>query len=122
MALNATQNRVSEDLDFFLTANLPLKLTGLSFLVWISPRGNAMYAVRVKVSPGPRAICDMTTVAMRPDIQVVEGQMKTQDLALLSEWIQLNRAGYSSTATLPTSGCAVFLLKRARNSRRLCAS
>jgi len=91
MALNAMQNQVGEDLDFFLMANLTFKLTGLPFVVWISPRGNARHDVRVKVSPGPRAISDMTTVAIRPEIRVIEGQMKTQDFALLSQWIQLNR-------------------------------
>ena len=85
------QNQVSEDLDFFLMANLTFKLTGLPFVVWISPRGNAKHDVRVNVSPGPRSISDTTTIAIRPEIRVIEGQMKTQDFALLSQWIKLNR-------------------------------
>jgi hypothetical protein len=85
------QNQVSEDMDFFLMANLTLKLTGLPFVVWILRRGNARHDVRVKLSPGPRFISDMTTVAIIPETRVIEGQMKTQDFAPLNQWIQLNR-------------------------------
>jgi hypothetical protein len=88
---NAMQNQINEELDLFLMANLTFKLTGLPFVVWISPRGNAKHDVRVKVSPGPRATSDMTTVGIRPEIRVIEGEMKAQDLVLLTQWIELNR-------------------------------
>ena len=76
----------------FEMANLNPKRTGLPFVVWISPRGNARHDVRVKVSPGPRAVpSEMVSVAIRPRIHVVEGEMKTGDLSLLSKWVDLNR-------------------------------
>jgi hypothetical protein len=76
----------------FEMANLSPKRTGLPFVVWISPRGNARHDVRVKVSPGPRAVpSEMVSVAIRPDVYVVEGEMKASDLALLGKWVDLNR-------------------------------
>ncbi|MBV9033855.1 MAG: DUF4160 domain-containing protein [Acidobacteriaceae bacterium] len=76
----------------FEMANLSPKRTGLPFVVWISPRGNARHDVRVKVSPGPRAVpSGMVSVAIRPDVHVVEGEMKAGDLTLLGKWVSLNR-------------------------------
>jgi hypothetical protein len=62
--------------------------------VWISPRGNAQHDVRVKVSSGPKAIpSEMISVAIRPNVHVVEGgEMTGSDLALLKKWVELNRA------------------------------
>ena len=78
--------------DFFGMANLFSKHTGLPFVVWISYKGGAQHDVRVKVSPGPKAApLDMASVAIRPDIRVVEGEMRPDDLALLTKWIELNR-------------------------------
>ena len=76
----------------FEMANLNPKRTGLPFVVWISPRGNARHDVRVKVSPGPRAVpSEMVSVALRPTVHVVEGELKAGDLALLEKWANLNR-------------------------------
>lgn len=75
----------------FEMANLVYKRTGLPFVVWISPRGNARHDVRVKVSSGPKAVpSEMVSVAIRPDVHVVEGKMSASDLALLTEWVELN--------------------------------
>src|SRR3954469_1450346 len=74
----------------FEMANLSPKRTGLPFVVWISPRGNARHDIRVKVSPGPRAVpSEMVSIAIRPDVYVVEGEMKASDLALLSGWTKI---------------------------------
>jgi hypothetical protein len=76
----------------FEMANLVQRDTGLPFVVWISPRGNARHDVRVKVSRGPRALLsEMTSVALRPTVHVVEGKMTASDLKLLSRWVELNR-------------------------------
>jgi hypothetical protein len=82
---------LSNDVDLFLMANLTFKRTGLPFVVWISPRGNARHDVFIKVSPGPRMTSEMASVAIRPEVRVIDGEMETQDLALLRRWVELNR-------------------------------
>lgn len=75
----------------FEMANLFSKHTGLPFVVWISYKGGARHDVRVKVSPGPKALpSQMVSVAIRPNVHVVEGEMSTSDLAVLTRWIELN--------------------------------
>ena len=77
----------------FEMANLFSKHTGLPFVVWISYRGGAQHDVRVKVSPGPKTLSsEMASVAIRPKVHVVEGKVNASDLALLTKWIELNRA------------------------------
>lgn len=77
----------------FEMANLFPKHTGLPFVVWISVRGGARHDVRVKVSHSAKAIPgEMTTVGIRPDVHVIEGEMDPNDLNRLTAWIQLNRA------------------------------
>ncbi|HLH20379.1 MAG TPA: hypothetical protein VKX45_24340 [Bryobacteraceae bacterium] len=72
-------------------ANLFPKHTGLPFVVWMSYKGGAQHDVRVKVSPGPKAIpSEMVSVAIRPNVHVVEGHMDASDLAVLKKWIELN--------------------------------
>jgi hypothetical protein len=76
----------------FEMANLFPKHTGLPFVVWISYRGGARHDVRVKVSPTARATPgEMASVAIRPDVHVVEGSVNAQELELLRTWIGLNR-------------------------------
>ena len=76
----------------FEMANLVQRDTGLPFVVWISPKGNARHNVRVKVSRSPKAVpSEMVSVAIRPDVHVVEGKMSASDLKLLSRWVELNR-------------------------------
>jgi hypothetical protein len=76
----------------FEMANLFSKHTGLPFVVWISYRGGAQHDVRVKVSPGPKALpSEMASVAIRPNVRVVEGEMSASDLSALTQWIALNR-------------------------------
>jgi hypothetical protein len=76
----------------FEMANLVQRDTGLPFVVWISPKGNARHDVRVKVSRSPRAVpSEMVSVAIRPNVHVVEGKMSASDLKLLSKWVELNR-------------------------------
>lgn len=78
--------------DFFEMANLFSKHTGLPFVVWISYKGGAQHDVRVKVSPGAKMLpSEMVSVAIRPEIRVVQGMMSARDLALLSKWIEINR-------------------------------
>ena len=76
----------------FEMANLVQRDTGLPFVVWISPKGNARHDVRVKVSRSPKAVpSEMVSVAIRPNVHVVEGKMSASDLKLLGSWVELNR-------------------------------
>jgi len=76
----------------FEMANLVQRDTGLPFVVWISPKGNARHDVRVKVSRSPKAVpSEMVSVAIRPNVHVVEGKMSAGDLKLLGRWVELNR-------------------------------
>ena len=78
--------------DLFTTSNLPPVMTGLPFVVWISPRGGARHDVRVKVSAGPRAKPgEFITVAVRPKVKVIDGHLSAAHLALLARWIELNQ-------------------------------
>ena len=73
-------------------ANLRPERTGLPFVVFISQKGGARHDVRVKVAPGPRVRpSEMATVALRPDVRVIRGSLDAADLALLRQWIELNR-------------------------------
>jgi len=77
--------------ELFEMANLFSKHTGLPFVVWISYKGGAKHDIRVKVSPGPKALrSEMVSVAIRPNVHVVEGQTSAGDLALLTKWVTLN--------------------------------
>lgn len=80
------------ELDLFTMSNLSPKKTGLPFVVWISPRGNARHDLRIKVSRSPKAKPeDFITVAVRPLVRVVYGTIPASELKLLREWITLNR-------------------------------
>lgn len=77
----------------FEMANLFPKHTGLPFVVWISVRGGARHDVRVKVSANAKAMPgEMATVAIRPQVEVIEGELAADDLRTLTAWIGLNRA------------------------------
>jgi len=82
-----------ESVGLFEMANLSPKRTGLPFVVWISPKGGAPHDVRIKVSQGPKVhSSDLISVAIRPDVHVVGGgKLSASDLAILDQWIQLNR-------------------------------
>ena len=84
-----------EDQDeLFEMANLSPKRTGLPFMVWISTKeGAQQHDVRVKVSKGRKVqASEWVSVALRPDVHVVGGEMTGHNLALLKKWIELNRA------------------------------
>jgi hypothetical protein len=73
-------------------SNLTRTRTGLPFVVWISPGIDPLDQVRLKVSPRLRAtISDFVTVVISPDVHVIDGEMSIHDLALLREWVELNR-------------------------------
>ena len=78
--------------DFNADYHLPTKKTGLPFVVWISPRGNARHDVRVEVALLPKAgKPELVSVAILPDVRVVKGMMGGSALACLRRWVDLNR-------------------------------
>jgi hypothetical protein len=82
----------TEDIDeLFRMSNLYPKRTGLPFIVWISTGNGVQHDIRVKVSRGSKVKpSEMITVALRPMIRVVRGELSSEELSLLSEWIRLN--------------------------------
>ena len=79
--------------DYYNLANLFPKHTGLPFVIWISVRGNAKHDVRVKISPSANVQEDgLISVAIRPTVRVMRGSLSADHLALLTAWIELNRA------------------------------
>lgn len=73
-------------------ANLIPKKTGLPFVVWVSPKGGARHDVRIKVSQNAKAIpTDMISVAIRPSVKVIDGDIKGKELNALKKWIALNK-------------------------------
>ena len=80
----------SED-ELFLMSNLSPKLTGLPFVVWISPKGNARHDVRIKVSTSSKVTDDWVIVAIRPEVRVIHGQLPGGTMELLKQWVELNR-------------------------------
>ncbi len=77
--------------DFYLMANLSPKRTGLPYVVWISPRGNAQHDVRVQISRGPKVRPgEFVSVALRPTLRVVEGELTADEMRLLQAWVAIN--------------------------------
>src|ERR1019366_4547718 len=75
--------------DFNADYHLPMKKTGLPFVVWISPRGNARHDVRVEVALLPKAgKLELVSVAILPDVRVVKGMMGGSELAWLRRWVR----------------------------------
>jgi len=69
------------DEDLFTMSNLSPRRTGLPFVVWISPRGNAQYDVRIRVSRSLKATPgEFITVAVHP-VAVVSGVLPNRDFA-----------------------------------------
>jgi hypothetical protein len=80
--------------ELFLMANLYPKRTGLPFIVWISVRGGARHAIRVKVSRGPKVKPEeLITVGLLPkvyELSADEYQLTREELELLQRWVDLN--------------------------------
>ena len=76
----------------FEMANLRPERTGLPFVVFISQKGGARHDVRVKIAHGAKVRpSEMATVAVRPTVRVIRGALDPDDLAMLTEWIELNK-------------------------------
>ena len=80
--------------DLYAMANLFPRTTGLPMTVWVSPRGRARHAARIKVSlsPGRMDIGHTAVVGIRPSPRLIQGGLAPADLELVSQWIQVNYA------------------------------
>jgi hypothetical protein len=74
-------------------ANLFPRTTGLPMTVWVSLRGNARHDVRVKVNMthgNQVTISNPALVRVRPTLQVITGQLSSNDEQAVFEWVSLN--------------------------------
>ena len=81
------------DVDLFTMTNLYPRRTGLPMTVWVSPRGHARYAARIKVNMthGARmTIGNTAVVRLKPTPRVIAGQLSREDEAAVFRWIALN--------------------------------
>jgi hypothetical protein len=90
--LNADDQRDQEVDDLYEMANLFPRTTGLPMTVWVSPRGRATHDARVKVSltPGRIDIGQTAVVGIRPSPRLIEENLASADLELVSQWIRAN--------------------------------
>lgn len=85
---------VEEDRDLFEMANLYPRTTGLPMTVWVSPRGHARHDARMKVSlvPGDRMVLDdAAVVSVRPQPELLHGDLSAQDAEAVFRWVLLNQ-------------------------------
>ena len=76
----------------FEMANLRPEKTGLPFVVFISQKGGARHDLRVQVARAARVRpSEMITVAIRPNVRVVRGELSAREMYLLTRWVDLNR-------------------------------
>jgi hypothetical protein len=88
------RNEDREDLDLFEMANLYPATTGLPMTVWVSPRGHARHAARIKVCMAHGNKMDVTNTAsvrITPAPRLMEGSLTTPDQRAVFAWIERNR-------------------------------
>jgi len=78
------------DEDLYLMSSVQPEDSGLPFVVYISER-QGQHDVRVKVAAGPKAPPFVASVSVRPEIEVVAGQLSARDLNLVRQGVELNR-------------------------------
>jgi hypothetical protein len=90
--VGARDSRKREEDELYEMANLFPRTTGLPLTVWVSPRGQARHAARIKVSltPGRMDIGHTAVVRIQPSPRLIEGDLPSTDLELVSRWISLN--------------------------------
>jgi hypothetical protein len=90
--VNVDDRRDQEVDDLYEMANLFPQTTGLPMTIWVSPRGRARHDARVNVSltPGRMDIGHTAVVGIRPTPRLIEGNLASADLELVSRWIRAN--------------------------------
>jgi hypothetical protein len=77
----------------FDMANLYPKHTGLPVTIWVSPRGRARHAARIKVCrrPGERMDpTDLVSVSIRPSPRAIDGDLPPEIMQAVSVWVAVN--------------------------------
>ena len=82
--------KLSHEDELFLMSNLAPKQTGLPFVVWIFVGAGIWPDVQIKVSRGLRAR-KMVSLVLRSTLCVIDGELAREELALLEQWVALNR-------------------------------
>ena len=80
--------------DLYEMSNLFPEDTGLPVTVWVSPRGRARHAARIKVCriPGNKMVPSNTVVVgIEPEPRLIEGRLPGRYLDPVVQWIELNR-------------------------------
>jgi hypothetical protein len=92
--VTANGRRDQEADDLYEMANLFPRTTGMPFTVWASPRGRARPAARIRVSltPGRMDVGHTAVVGIRPSPRLIEDNLASVDLELISQWISLDEA------------------------------
>jgi hypothetical protein len=86
--------RASASIDLYEMASLYPRETGLPVTIWVSPRGKARHAARIKVCrvPGDRMVPSNTvSVRIQPEPKLVEGELPAAWFEPVARWITLNR-------------------------------
>ncbi len=77
----------------FEMANLSPKKTGLAVVVFVSQRGGARHAARVKVSHAPKILPEeMTSYGIQPFACVAGPPLPSPEESRLRDWVEKNRA------------------------------
>lgn len=89
-----TRARDSAPVDLYEMANLYPRETGLPVTIWVSPRGRARHAARIKVCrvPGDRMVPSNTaSVRIQPEPKLVEGELPAAWFEAVARWVTINR-------------------------------
>jgi hypothetical protein len=81
--------------ELYEMANLYPRTTGLPMTVWVGPRGNARYDVRVKVNMthgNQMNLNNTAVVGVRPSPRVISGRLSAPDQRAVFDWVRLNEA------------------------------
>ncbi len=100
------------DEDQYLMSNVQPDDSGLPFVVYISQR-QGPHDVRVKVAAGPTVPPFVASVSVRPRVEVVAGSLANRDLALVRQWVELNKQIIIDhwEGTIPSSRAVLNALK-----------
>jgi Domain of unknown function (DUF4160) len=84
--------RTEEEEESFDVTILPPRNTGLPFVVYISQNTGVVPYVRIEIVRKPRmSRSDTVKVAIIPTTRLMAGYLSSQELALVTRWVDLNR-------------------------------
>lgn len=84
--------RTREPRDCFDMASLSPRETGLPFVVFILQKmGRQIRRTSQDCRQAQARRSDMLTVAIRPTVRVLDGDLSADELELLTKWVDLNR-------------------------------